>query len=179
MVEWARVSSHTSRPNRKPRLWQAGIWLVNPVICFTSMEALARRLQGIVWGTFPVSYKLIIHSMLDEKMEKSKKYTWHLLHGIQKNVFFIKLLPFLTMIFVEAQLRALRKSPVGALRRSDRTCSTFTQKRLLLGLRYSWKEREWRANVIKVKVKLSIGDRIGEKKIQKKTIKLLQINILF
>ena len=50
--------------------------------------------------------------MLDEKMEKSKKYTWHLLHGIQKNVFFIKLLSFLTMIFVEAQLRALRKSPV-------------------------------------------------------------------
>ena len=51
------------------------------------MEALARRLQGIVWGTFPVSYKLIIHSMLDEKMEKSKRYTWHLLHGIQGNVF--------------------------------------------------------------------------------------------
>ena len=87
MVEWARVPSHTSRPNRKPRLWQEGIWLVNPVICFTSMEALARRLQGIVWGTFPVSYKLIIHSMLDEKMEKSKRYTWHLLHGIQGNVF--------------------------------------------------------------------------------------------
>ena len=131
------------------------------------MEALARRLQGIVWGTFPVSYKLIIHSMLDEKMEKSKKYTWHLLHGIQKNVFFIKLLPFLTMIFVEAQLRALRKSPVGALRRSDRTCSIFTQKRLLLGLRYSWKERAWWANFIKVKVKLSTGDRIGEKKYKK------------
>ena len=41
---------------------------------------------------------------------------------------------------MEAQLRALRKSPVDALRRSDRTCLTFTQKRLLLGLRYSWKE---------------------------------------
>ena len=82
--------------------------------------------------------------------------------------FFIKLLTFSTMLFVEVQLRALQKSPVGALRRSDRTCLTFTQKRLLLGLRYSWKEREWRANVIKVKVKLSIGDRIGEKKYKKK-----------
>ena len=82
-------------------------------------------------------------------------------------MFFIKLLTFSTMLFVEAQLRALQKSPVGALRRSDRTCLTFTQKRLLLGLRYSWKEREWRANVIKVKVKLSIGDRIGEKKYKK------------
>ena len=71
---------------------------------------------------------------------------------------------FFTMLFVEAQLRAVRKSPVGALRRSDRTCLTFTRKRLLLGLRYSRKEREWRANFIKVKVKLSIGDRIGEKK---------------
>ena len=89
--------------------------------------------------------------------------------------FFIKLLTFFTMLFVEAQLRAVRKSPVGALRRSDRTCLTFSRKRLLLGLRYSRKEREWRANFIKVKVKLSIGDRIGEKK----TIKLLQINILF
>ena len=82
-------------------------------------------------------------------------------------MFFIKLPTFSTMLFVEAQLRALQKSPVGALRRSDRTCLTFTQKRLLLGLRYSWKEREWRANVIKVKVKLSIGDRIGEKNTKK------------
>ena len=59
------------------------------------------------------------------------------------------------------------KKSGGALRRSDRTCSTFTQKRLLLGLRYSWKEREWWANFIKVKVKLSIGDRIGDKKYKK------------
>ena len=58
------------------------------------------------------------------------------------NCFFIKLLTFFTMLFVEAQLRAVRKSPVGALRRSDRTCLTFTRKRLLLGLRYSRKERE-------------------------------------
>ena len=93
--------------------------------------------------------------------------------------FFIKLLAFFTMLFVEAQLRAVRKSPVGALRRSDRTSLTFTQKRLLLGLHYSWKEREWWANFIKVKVKLSIGDRIGEKKYKKKNIKLLQTNILF
>ena len=83
------------------------------------------------------------------------------------NCFFIKLLTFFAMLFVEAQLRAVRKSPVGALRRSDRTCLTFTRKRLLLGLRYSRKEREWRENFIKVKVKLSIGDRIGEKKYKK------------
>ena len=153
IAEWARVSSLTSHPNRKPRLWQAGIWL----ICITSMEALTRRLQGIVWETFPVSYKL-----------RNRKDTLNIYATRFREMFFIKLLTFSTMLFVEAQLRALQKSPVGALRRSDRTCLTFTQKRLLLGLRYSWKEREWRANVIKVKVKLSIGDRIGEKKYKKK-----------
>ena len=59
------------------------------------------------------------------------------------------------------------KKSGGAPRRSDRTCSTFTQKRLLLGLRFSWKKREWWANFIKVKVKLLIGDRIGEKNTKK------------
>ena len=82
-------------------------------------------------------------------------------------MFFYQASLFFTMLFVEAQLRAVRKSPVGAPRRSDITCSTFTQKRLLLGLRFSWKEREWWANFIKVKVKLLIGDRIGEKNTKK------------
>lgn len=88
-------------------------------------------------------------------------------------MFFYQASLFFTMLFVEAQLRAVRKSPVGAPRRSDITCSTFTQKRLLLGLRFSWKEREWWANFIKVKVKLLIGDRIGEKNTKKKNDKTL------
>ena len=108
------------------------------------------------------------------KKRRNRKDTFHIYStGFREMFFFIKLLSFFTMFFVEAKLRALRKSPVGPLWRSDRTCLTFTKKRLLPDLRFSWKEREWWANFIKVKVKLSIGDRIGEKKNRKKNDKTL------
>ena len=130
------------------------------------MAALARRLY---WDCLRnISRKLQTNSF-DVRRKNGEIEKTHLTFTLRDSgkCFFIKLLSFFMMLFVEAQLRTVRKSLVSALRRSDRTCSTFTQKRLLLGLRYSWKEREWWANFIKVKVKLSIGDRIGEKKYKK------------